>query len=160
MRLFHLFLITSLTSSVIGCTCSQQDSATTSTTQPATTAAQSTGTAASGVGKLEITDIKVGTGTTAVSGKKVTVHYTGTLTNGKKFDSSLDNAGVPFKFNLGAGHVIPGWEEGVQGMKVGGKRKLVIPPQMAYKEAGVKDVIPPNATLVFDIELLNVENAN
>lgn len=104
---------------------------------------------------LEVTDLVVGTGAVAVSGQKVTVHYTGTLTNGSKFDSSLDR-GQPFSFPLGAGRVIRGWDEGVAGMKVGGKRKLVIPPEMGYGARGFPPVIPANATLVFEIELLGV----
>lgn len=105
---------------------------------------------------LKIEDQKVGTGATAESGKTVSVHYTGWLTDGKKFDSSVDRK-APFKFRLGAGEVIRGWDQGVSGMKVGGKRKLTIPPQMAYGERGAGGVIPPNATLVFEVELLGVE---
>ncbi|MFO0659056.1 MAG: FKBP-type peptidyl-prolyl cis-trans isomerase [Polyangiaceae bacterium] len=104
---------------------------------------------------LEITDIVVGTGAEAVPGKRIQVHYTGTLTNGSKFDSSLDR-GQPFRFNLGAGEVIRGWDEGFAGMKVGGKRKLVIPPEMGYGPRGFPPVIPGNATLVFEVELLGV----
>jgi len=104
---------------------------------------------------LDITDLVVGTGAAAVSGQKVTVHYTGTLTDGSKFDSSLDR-GQPFSFPLGAGRVIRGWDEGVAGMKVGGKRKLVIPPEMGYGARGFPPVIPANATLVFEVELLGV----
>ncbi len=100
-------------------------------------------------------DIKVGTGAEAVAGKKVTVHYTGTLTDGKKFDSSQGKA--PFTFNLGAGQVIQGWDQGVAGMKVGGKRNLTIPPHLAYGERGAGDAIPPNSTLNFEVELLKVE---
>ncbi|MBX4206154.1 FKBP-type peptidyl-prolyl cis-trans isomerase [Candidatus Microgenomates bacterium] len=106
--------------------------------------------------KMKIDDIKIGTGAEAVDGKKITVHYTGTLTNGTKFDSSLDR-GVPFSFTLGAGEVIQGWDEGVKGMKIGGKRKLTIPAAMGYGAQGAPPVIPPNATLIFDVELLKVE---
>jgi FKBP-type peptidyl-prolyl cis-trans isomerase FkpA len=105
--------------------------------------------------KLQIKDLKVGKGAEAKPGMQVTVHYTGTLTNGKKFDSSLDR-NEPFTFQLGAGQVIKGWDEGVKGMKVGGKRKLVIPPQMAYGERSPGPEIPANSTLVFQVELLGV----
>ena len=105
---------------------------------------------------LEYWDIKAGTGDTAVAGKQVRVHYTGWLASGKKFDSSVDR-GAPFVFPLGAGRVIQGWDEGVAGMKVGGKRQLRIPPELGY---GDKDVggglIPPHSTLIFDVELLDV----
>ena len=105
--------------------------------------------------KLEITDIQVGTGDEATSGRQVDVHYTGWLTDGKKFDSSLDR-GEPFSFALGGGQVIQGWDQGVVGMKVGGKRKLTIPPELGYGRQGAGGVIPPNATLVFEVELLAV----
>lgn len=105
---------------------------------------------------LKYTDQVVGTGTTAVTGKTVSVHYTGWLTNGQKFDSSVDR-GQPFSFPLGAGRVIKGWDEGVQGMKVGGKRKLTIPSELGYGTRGAGGVIPPNATLIFDVELLGVQ---
>lgn len=108
------------------------------------------------VTELKIEDLQVGTGAEAVAGKKVTVHYTGWLTNGTKFDSSLDR-GQPFPFPLGAGRVIQGWDKGVAGMKVGGKRKLTIPPQMAYGERGAPPVIPPNSTLIFEVQLLGVD---
>jgi FKBP-type peptidyl-prolyl cis-trans isomerase FkpA len=104
---------------------------------------------------LTIEDVTVGTGAAAVAGKKVKVHYTGWLTNGTKFDSSKDR-GDPFEFSLGGGQVIKGWDEGVQGMKIGGKRKLTIPPGLGYGARGAGGVIPPNATLVFEVELLGV----
>lgn len=105
---------------------------------------------------LKIEDIKTGTGPEAQANKKVTVHYTGWLTNGTKFDSSVDR-NQPFQFILNAGQVIQGWDKGVAGMKVGGKRKLTIPPQLGYGARGAGNVIPPDATLVFDVELLKVE---
>ena len=108
------------------------------------------------MGELIIEDIKVGEGLEAVSGKKVTVNYSGTLTNGTKFDSSYDR-NEPFTFDLGAGEVIKGWDLGVKGMKVGGKRKLTIPSEMGYGAYGAGSQIPPNSTLIFDVELLKVE---
>ncbi len=104
---------------------------------------------------LKYVDQVVGTGDAAVAGKTVNVHYTGWLENGKKFDSSVDR-GQPFSFPLGAGRVIRGWDEGVQGMKVGGKRKLTIPSDLGYGSRGAGGVIPPNAPLIFDVELLGV----
>jgi FKBP-type peptidyl-prolyl cis-trans isomerase len=103
---------------------------------------------------LQYWDITPGTGAAAVTGKKVTVNYTGWLTTGKKFDSSV--GGRPFSFKLGAGEVIKGWDEGVAGMKVGGKRQLRIPPALGYGSQGAGGVIPPNATLIFDVELVSV----
>jgi FKBP-type peptidyl-prolyl cis-trans isomerase FkpA len=104
---------------------------------------------------LVIEELTIGTGATAAAGKKVSVHYTGWLTNGTKFDSSKDR-GNPFIFPLGKGHVIKGWDEGVAGMKVGGKRKLTVPAALGYGSRGAGGVIPPNATLVFEVELLEV----
>ncbi|MBI4755639.1 MAG: FKBP-type peptidyl-prolyl cis-trans isomerase [Betaproteobacteria bacterium] len=104
---------------------------------------------------LIIEDLTVGDGDTAGAGQHVQVHYTGWLTDGRKFDSSKDR-GDPFSFPLGRGHVIAGWDEGVQGMQVGGVRKLTIPPQLGYGARGAGGVIPPNATLVFEVELLAV----
>lgn len=105
---------------------------------------------------LQYIDQVVGTGETATAGQTVSVHYTGWLTNGKKFDSSVDR-GQPFSFRLGVGQVIKGWDEGVQGMKVGGKRKLTIPSNLGYGARGAGGLIPPHATLVFDVELLGVQ---
>ena len=104
---------------------------------------------------LKYTDEKVGTGAEAKAGQQVSVHYTGTLTNGTKFDSSKDR-NQPFEFPLGAGRVIKGWDEGVAGMKVGGVRKLTIPAALGYGAQGAGGVIPPNATLLFEVELLGV----
>jgi FKBP-type peptidyl-prolyl cis-trans isomerase FkpA len=116
-----------------------------------------------GVDSLQIIEVVEGTGDVAEAGQVAVVHYTGWLydaeaedSRGEKFDSSVDR-NQPFKFPLGAGRVIRGWDEGVAGMKVGGKRRLVIPPDMAYGERGAGSVIPPNATLVFDVELLGLE---
>jgi FKBP-type peptidyl-prolyl cis-trans isomerase FkpA len=104
---------------------------------------------------LMIEELALGEGDAAKSGDQVTVHYTGWLTDGRKFDSSHDRRD-PFGFALGRGNVIAGWDEGVAGMKIGGKRKLTIPPQLGYGARGAGGVIPPNATLVFEVELLGV----
>jgi len=108
------------------------------------------------VTKLKKDEMKAGTGTEAKSGNTVSVHYTGWLVNGTKFDSSVDR-GQPFSFHLGKGEVIPGWDQGVQGMKVGGKRRLHIPSSLGYGPNGAPPVIPPNATLIFEVELLDVK---
>lgn len=104
---------------------------------------------------LKYTDLETGQGEEARAGKTVDVHYTGWLENGTKFDSSLDR-GRPFSFRLGGGQVIRGWDEGVAGMKVGGKRRLTIPADLGYGARGAGGVIPPNATLIFEVELLGV----
>ncbi len=159
-----LSLTVSLAAAVAICVaatgCTKKDTATESSSTASNTtqtqpAAGGGGQMAQNVTELKIEDLKVGNGAEAKSGQPVTVHYTGWLTNGQKFDSSLDR-GQPFKFMLGAGQVIPGWDKGVAGMKVGGKRKLTIPPNMGYGERGAGGVIPPNATLVFEVELLGV----
>jgi FKBP-type peptidyl-prolyl cis-trans isomerase len=106
--------------------------------------------------ELQIEDLRPGTGAEALAGKTVTVHYVGTLTNGSKFDSSRDR-GQGFTFKLGAGQVIKGWDQGVAGMKVGQLRKLTIPSELAYGARGFPPVIPPNSTLVFEVELLAVK---
>jgi FKBP-type peptidyl-prolyl cis-trans isomerase len=105
---------------------------------------------------LKIEELTIGTGPEAKTGQQVSVHYTGWLTNGKKFDSSLDR-NEAFDFQLGAKQVIAGWDQGVVGMKVGGKRKLTIPPHLAYGDRGYPGAIPPKSTLVFEVELLGVK---
>ncbi|MBX2812768.1 MAG: FKBP-type peptidyl-prolyl cis-trans isomerase [Myxococcales bacterium] len=106
--------------------------------------------------ELQIEDLVEGQGKTATKGKTVSVHYTGTLADGSKFDSSHDR-NEPFQFGLGESHVIRGWDEGIVGMKEGGQRKLVIPPEMAYGERGFPPVIPANAVLTFTVQLIEVK---
>ena len=106
--------------------------------------------------KLVRQDLKVGTGATAENGQTLSMHYRGTLTNGQQFDASYDR-GQPFSFTLGAGQVIPGWDMGIKGMKVGGKRRLIIPGSLAYGSQGSPPKIPPDATLIFEVELLDVQ---
>jgi peptidylprolyl isomerase len=127
--------------------------ATSTPTPTTTTNAKKTITTPSG---LKYVDLNVGTGATPKQGQTVSVQYTGTLENGTKFDSSRDR-GVPFKFPLGTGQVIKGWDEGLSTMKVGGRRQLIIPPDLGYGASGAGGVIPPNATLIFDVELVGVE---
>ena len=124
-------------------------------TTPAT-ATKPTKTNGANMNELKIEDLKVGDGAEAKAGQNVTVHYVGTLTDGTKFDASTDR-NEPFTFKLGAGQVIKGWDQGVAGMKVGGKRRLTIPPSMGYGARGAGGVIPPNATLIFEVELLGVK---
>jgi FKBP-type peptidyl-prolyl cis-trans isomerase len=153
-RRFALVFTLSVVFSVAsGCGNSEKSSTSsaTSTSSPAKVNGQPT-TTASG---LQYWDIVVGTGATAAPGNSVKVHYSGFLTTGQKFDSSRDR-GEPFSFPLGAGQVIKGWDEGVAGMKVGGQRQLRIPPGLGYGAAGAGGAIPPNATLIFDVELLEV----
>jgi len=136
--------------------------ATTTTKKPTTAARPNpnvptkvTGPGTTTASGLQYWDIKVGTGPTATKGQTAKVQYTGWLTTGKKFDSSV--GGPPFEFPIGGGKVIKGWDEGVAGMKVGGKRQLKIPPQLAYGEKGYPGAIPPNSTLIFDVQLVGVQ---
>jgi peptidylprolyl isomerase len=124
-----------------------------SPTSSPSTSSENMVTTASG---LQYEDLVVGTGPEAGAGDAVSVDYTGWLEDGTKFDSSLDR-GVPFEFTLGQGNVIKGWDEGVAGMKVGGKRRLIIPPDLGYGASGAGGVIPPNATLIFEVELLEIK---
>jgi FKBP-type peptidyl-prolyl cis-trans isomerase FkpA len=129
-------------------------------TAPTTAMAQEVGKTVTTASGLQVVDTKIGTGATPRPGQTCVMHYTGWLyqngAKGKKFDSSLDS-GRPFEFPIGRGQVIPGWDEGVASMKVGGKRTLIIPPNLGYGARGVGGVIPPNATLIFEVELLGVK---
>jgi len=133
-----------------------QTAAKKTTAKPASGPTKVTGEPTKTASGLEYWDIKLGTGAVAQTGKQVKVDYTGWLTNGKKFDSSV-GTGKPFDFMLGASQVIKGWDEGVVGMKVGGKRQLRIPPDLAYGAAGHPPQIPPNSTLIFDVRLVDVK---
>jgi FKBP-type peptidyl-prolyl cis-trans isomerase len=165
----YLILITALAAAVLATTgCSPASTSGTSATPasaptgvaPATPPAESTPTAGSAVPaatELKIEDKVVGTGAAAKTGDLLTVDYTGWLSDGTKFESSLDPGGQPVQFALGVGEVIPGWDQGVAGMKEGGVRRLTIPPGLAYGAAGAgRGAIPPNATLVFEISLISV----
>ncbi len=128
-------------------------------TEPTTTQTASTTMTTENSDQLQATDEIVGTGATAVAGDSVTVNYVGSLTDGTVFDASANHGSTGFTFNLGAGQVIKGWDLGVAGMKVGGKRKLIIPASLAYGDRAIGNVIPANSTLVFEVELLKVQKA-
>ncbi len=160
----RVYVLALLCASLLLAACSGEGTppATSSAPASSTPSTPTPSTENSNVTSLIKTDSKVGTGAEAVAGHQVTVHYTGWLYDakatdhkGRKFDSSRDR-GEPFTFDLGAGEVIRGWDQGVAGMKVGGQRTLIIPPELGYGARGAGGVIPPNATLVFDVELLGV----
>ena len=155
---FPLALITATATILAGCDKCSNNTDSPPSAEAAKAPAQPAAAAApeAAAESLKITDVKIGNGAEAADGKKVSVHYTGTLLDGTKFDSTVDRA-TPFTFILGSGMVIAGWDQGIKGMKVGGVRKLVIPPNLAYGSRAVGGVIPPNSTLVFDIELLKAE---
>jgi FKBP-type peptidyl-prolyl cis-trans isomerase len=150
------FFIVALTLLSLTAAAFTQTAAKKSAAKPAAGPTKVTGDPTKTASGLEYWDIKVGTGATAQTGQHVKVDYTGWLTNGKKFDSSV-GTGKPFDFMLGANQVIKGWDEGVVGMKVGGKRQLRIPPDLAYGAAGYPGAIPPNSTLIFDVQLVDVK---
>ena len=144
-----------LAAAIIIPACAQKEPKQTGEAKSAATPAASAAavTTPSGLGYV---DLVQGAGPSPVAGKQVKVHYTGWLENGTKFDSSVDR-GEPLMFTIGVGQVVPGWDEGVLSMKTGGKRKLIVPPSLGYGAAGAGGVIPPNATLIFEVELLDVE---
>ncbi len=133
----------------------QQTATEATTTQPTSTTTTPIGNAT----QLQVTDEIIGTGATAEDGDSVTVNYVGSLTDGTVFDASANHGTTGFTFNLGAGQVIKGWDEGIVGMKVGGKRKLIIPASLAYGDQAIGNVIPANSTLIFEVELLKVQKA-
>lgn len=149
-----IFLSLSVLSGCDGCNSSDEASKEASNNQVSET--EKIGTTPEKKATLQKIDINEGDGQVAEAGQRVIVHYTGTLEDGTKFDSSRDRKS-PFTFNLGGGQVIKGWDEGVQGMKIGGTRKLIIPPHLAYGKRGVPNVIPQDATLIFEVELLDIE---
>ncbi len=150
----RIIIVLLLVAAVAIAACSQKETAAPQTTggRQVLPAEAKPVTTASG---LTYIDLAVGNGPSPTAGKPVKVHYTGWLENGTKFDSSVDR-GQPFVFTIGAGEVIPGWDEGIMTMKAGGKRKLIIPARLGYGAAGAGGVIPPNATLIFEVELLEV----
>ena len=148
-----LLLLTFLVAFVTACGGSDSSDSSSSSNAEVNMDSNSTVTTSSG---LQYTDLVVGTGTEASSGATAVVHYTGWLLDGTKFDSSLDR-GVPFEFVIGRGRVIKGWDEGVLTMNVGGKRELIIPPNLAYGDQGAGGVIPPGATLKFEVELIELK---
>jgi FKBP-type peptidyl-prolyl cis-trans isomerase len=150
--LARIALLSALTISVLGAGCSKTVDEPTSSFKPAQGAPLPPPPT-----KLEVTDSKVGSGREAKTGDTVHVRYTGTLLNGTKFDSTADHGNEPFKFTLGKGEVIKGWDQGVVGMKLGGKRTLRIPPDLGYGEQGSPPTIPPNAGLNFDVELVSID---
>jgi len=156
MKIRYLPLAVLATLAINGCTASDKPKATQAPASAATQAAPAASAARTTPTGLIIETLATGTGAAAVPGDTVSVHYTGWLTNGTKFDSSRDR-NEPFNFKLGAGQVIPGWDEGVAGMQPGGKRRLTVPAQLAYGARGAGGVIPPNAVLVFEVEYLGVK---